>query len=96
MRLSQLSYSTQTPSIFRTSTVIIINNNLINLLLLSLKEGDRVCVKYMITMITMITLREIGLTFDFGIFLFFLCVYAKWLTVKVLERYSEVGHGQMV
>ena len=54
------------------------------------------CVKNMITMITMITLREIGLTFDFGIFLFFLCVCAKWLTVKVLERYSEVGHGQMV
>ena len=51
------------------------------------------CVKYMITMITMITLREIGLTFDFGIFLF---VYAKWLSASVLNRYLEVGHGQMV
>ena len=51
------------------------------------------CVKNMITMITMITLREIGLTFDFGIFLF-VCV--KWLSVSTLSQYLEVGHGQMV
>ena len=31
--------------------------------------------------------------FDFEIFLF---VHAKWLTVNVLSRYLEVGHGTMV